>query len=187
MNKVVLWMQSSIDGRTAGPDDEFDWPVVKEELQGSFVEELRNAGMFLYGRRVYNGMAAFWPTADADPDAHRFQAEFARLWRPMPKAVFSRTLTSAEWNTTVVADVQQVKALREQADGDLVLFGGSDVVASFVAHDLIDEYQIFVHPVALGGGSRLFPTFAERLPMSLVSARSYDDAVVSMRYVRDRD
>jgi dihydrofolate reductase len=186
MTKIVLWMQASLDGRAAGPNGEFDWPVVRDELQGHFVDVLRGAGMFLYGRRVYEGMAAYWPTADTDPSSSQLSVAFANVWKPMPKAVFSCTLPSAEWNTTILRDVEDVRRLRESATGDLVLFGGSEVVASFVGRDLIDEFQIFVHPTVLGGGAPLFPGLAQRQGVRLIESRAYDSAVVGLRYARTR-
>jgi dihydrofolate reductase len=68
---------------------------------------LRGAGMFVYGRRVYKMMAAYWPTADEDPGSNRFQVEYSKIWKMMPKLVFSRTLGAADWNTTVVRDIDE--------------------------------------------------------------------------------
>jgi len=104
MRRVSLWMQMSLDGYTEGPNGEFDWPIVNKELHTYFVDELRAMGAFLYGRKVYDGMVAFWPTADTDPSSTALQAEYARVWKPMPKIVFSRTLKHVEWNTTVVGE-----------------------------------------------------------------------------------
>jgi dihydrofolate reductase len=188
MNKVVVWMQVSLDGRTQGPNGEFDWPVVRKELNTYFVDTLRDAGMFLYGRRVYEMMAGFWPIADELPDSTALQAEYARIWKPMPKLVFSRTLDAAELNTTVVRDVDadEIAHYGRSATGDLYLFGGADIVSAFAQRDLIDEYQLFVHPVVLGGGSPVFPALPERRGMSLITARTFDDTVVGLRYARTR-
>jgi dihydrofolate reductase len=84
--------------------------------------------------------------------------EFARIWRDMPKIVFSRTLERAGWNTTVVRDLvpEEVMELKEQPGGDLVL-GGAGLAAAFMRHDLIDEYRLYVHPIVIGQGKPMFP------------------------------
>ena len=186
-NKIVVWMQMSLDGHTEGPHGEFDWPIVEQELHGFIVDTLRGAGMFLYGRRVYEMMAAYWPTADEDPNSNRFQIEYSKIWKAMPKLVFSHTLGEAGWNTTVVRDVG--KGIREHAgttDGDLYLFGGAETVSAFAGRDLIDEYQVFVHPVLLGGGPLLFPRLEQRQSMALRDARTFDGRVAGLRYARAR-
>lgn len=185
-NKVVVWMQMSLDGRTQGPNGEFDWPILGDELHTHFVDTLRDAGTFLYGRRVYEIMAAYWPTADEDPESTHNQAEYSKIWKPMPKLVFSRSLRTTAWNTTVLDEVERVRDHIPAADGDLYLFGGAEVVSEFASRDLIDEYQVFVHPVVLGGGTPLFPELAQRQGMSLVQARTFDDTVAGLRYARAR-
>jgi dihydrofolate reductase len=184
MREVSLWMQMSLDGYTEGPNGEFDWPIVNEELHTYFVDELRAMGAFLYGRRVYEGMVAFWPTADMNPASTPLQAEYARLWKPMPKLVFSKTFDHVEWNTTVVSEniADEVARLKQQPGKDLVLFGGADIASTFMRLGLIDEYRLFVHPVALGGGTPLFPATDERVKLTLVEARMFDAAVVHLRY-----
>jgi dihydrofolate reductase len=83
--------------------------------------------------------------------------EFARIWRDMPKIVFSRTLERADWNATVVRDVvpEEIRELKAQPGGDMAL-GGADLAAAFMRHDLIDEYRLYVHPIVIGRGKPLF-------------------------------
>jgi dihydrofolate reductase len=184
--KIIVWMQSSLDGFTAGPNGEFDWPEVGDEILTHFVTTLRDAGLFVYGRTVFEMMASFWPIADTLPDSTPNQAAYAHIWKPMPKAVVSRTLTSADWNATVVADPARVRELADAADGDSYVFGGSRTVAALAKADLVDEYQIFVHPVVLGGGTPFFPPLSERQVLALVEARTFDGRVAGLRYARVR-
>src|SRR6266568_2560330 len=134
MRKIVFMMSVSLDGFMAGPDGELDWHMVDDEL-----------------------MAAFWPTADEDPASTAPMVEFARIWRDMPKIVFSRTLERAGWNTTVVPEVvpDQIRKLQAEPGGDLAL-GGANLAATFLRHDLIDEYRLYVHPIVLGRGQPMF-------------------------------
>ena len=183
-NKIIVWMQMSLDGRTRGPDGAFDWAFVGGDLHRHFVDTLRDAGAFLYGRRVYEMMASFWPTADEQPGSTPMQADYAKIWRPMPKLVFSRSLATADWNGTVVREIGP--AVRDRLDGDAYLFGGAETVHAFAERDLIDEYQIFVHPILLGGGTPLFPELPARQAMSLVETRTFDDTVAGLRFARAR-
>ncbi|WP_069159739.1 dihydrofolate reductase family protein [Nocardia altamirensis] len=184
MGNVTLWMQMSLDGFAEGPDEGIHWPVVDEELCGSFLDELRSADLFLYGRRTYEIMAAFWPTADADPAISPFYVEFARCWKSTPKLVFSRTLRTAGWNTRVVGTslVEEITALRERSDRNMVLFGGAETASTFMKHHLIDEYRLFVHPLLLGGGVPLFPASVDTSGLQLVDIATFDSAVVQMHY-----
>ncbi len=180
-------MSVSLDGFFEGPGRELDWQMVDEELHGHFNDWLGSAGAFLDGRVTYELMAGYWPTADADPDASPRVAEFAGIWREMPKIVFSRTLERADWNATVVGDVVpgDIAALKAQHGGDLVL-GGADLAATFMRHDLIDEYRIYVQPVLLGRGRPLFRPADIRLSLRLAESRAFGSGVVLLRYERPR-
>jgi dihydrofolate reductase len=190
MRKIVLWMSVSIDGFFEGPDRDISWHLVDEELHSHFNDELRRMGAFLGGRVTYELMAAFWPTADADPDAAAPVREFASIWRDMPKIVYSRTLAHADWNTTIRRDVvvEEIRALMAEPGGDLVV-GGADLAATFRRLDLIDEYRLYVHPVLLGRGNPLFrdPLFRDadaRSSLRLVETRMFGNGVVLLRYDR---
>lgn len=100
---MILSTLISLDGHINGPDGGIDWQVVGPEVHQYFNDQVRTVDTFLYGRRMYEGMAAFWPTADQDPESSPQMVEYAQLARPMPKLVFSNTLEHAGWNTTVVA------------------------------------------------------------------------------------
>ena len=185
MRNLIVMMSISLDGFIEGPNREIDWHHVDDELHDHFNEELAKMGAFLHGRVTYELMASFWPTAGADPASTRPIKEFSKIWREMPKIVYSRTLTHAEWNTTIVRDVvpREVLALKAQPGGDLSL-GGADIVASFMKHDLIDEYRIYVHPVLIGRGKPLFAASDTRTNLRLVEARAFGNGVVLLRHRR---
>jgi dihydrofolate reductase len=187
MGKVVVSMSVSLDGFMEGPHREIDWHHVDEEVHAYFNAHLSGMSAFLDGRVTYELMAEFWPTADQDPDASEAVREFARIWRDMPKIVYSRTLEHAGWNATVVREVvpAEVEALKAGSAGDLAL-GGADLTAAFAAHDLIDEYLVYVNPLLLGSGRRLFREAAHRTPLRLAESREFGNGVVLLRYARDR-
>jgi dihydrofolate reductase len=185
VRKIILMMSVSLDGFMEGPERELDWQMVDDELHRHFNDELAGMGGFLHGRVTYELMAAVWPTADRDPASTRPMAEFAGIWRDMPKIVYSRTLEGAGWNTTVVREVvlEEVLELKARPGGDLVL-GGADLAASFMRHDLIDEYRVYVHPVLIGRGRRLFPESDVRTLLRRAESRSFGNGVVLLRYER---
>ncbi|MGY5029513.1 dihydrofolate reductase family protein [Streptomyces sp. 900116325] len=185
MRKVILMMSVSLDGFIEGPDGDIGWHLVDDELHSHFNDELAAMGGFLSGRVTHELMADFWPTADADPSNAGPLAEFAVIWRDMPKLVFSRALERADWNTTVVRDVvpEEIMALKAQPGGDLAL-GGADLAAAFREHDLIDEYRVYVHPVLIGRGKPLFRPTDAKSDLRLAGTRSFGNGVVLLHHRR---
>ncbi|MFJ2027608.1 dihydrofolate reductase family protein [Streptomyces sp. NPDC087897] len=183
MNRIVTSISLSLDGFFEGPDQDIDWHTVDEELHQHFNDHLRTMGAFVEGRVTYELMEEFWPTADQDPENEGPMAEFAGIWREMPKLVFSRTLESVGPNATLLHEVdpEQVRALCEAASGDLVV-GGAGLLESFRRHDLIDEYRIYVHPLILGRGRSFFPDTEERQRLRLLETRTFGNGVVLLRY-----
>lgn len=187
MRKISLMMSVSLDGHMEGPDRDISWHLVDDELHQHMNDTLKHMGAFLDGRVTHELMAAYWPTADADPDAPAPIVEFSRIWRDMPKIVYSRTLPSgpADWNTTVVSEVvpEEVRALKEQPGGDLGL-GGADLAATFLRLDLVDEIKVYVHPVLIGRGTRMFPETDTHTALRLTETRTFGNGVVLLRYER---
>ncbi|KUJ39749.1 dihydrofolate reductase family protein [Streptomyces sp. NPDC003631] len=185
MRKIVLMMSMSLDGYIEGPDREIDWHLVDDELHQHFNDVLKEMGAFLNGRVTYELMAGFWPTADADPHRSGPMIEYARIWRNMPKVVFSRTLEHADWHTTVVRDVvvDDILALKAQDGGDLAL-GGAALAAEFLRLDLVDEFRVYVHPILVGRGQRLFPDSDALTALRLIDSRRFGNGVVLLHYER---
>jgi dihydrofolate reductase len=185
VRKIILSMSVSLDGFIEGPDRQIDWHRVDDELHNHFNERLGTMGAFLSGRVTHELMAEFWPTADTDPASTKLMVEFARIWRDTPKIVFSRTLRHADWNTTIMreVDVDEITALKSQPGGDLAL-GGADLAATFLRLNLVDEYVVYVHPVLIGRGKPLFPTTDNATSLELTDARTFGNGVVELRYRR---
>jgi len=183
MRKIVYMMSMSLDGFIEGPDRDISWHVVDDELHSHFNEQLRAMGGFLSGRVTHELMAAFWPTADQDPSSTPPMVEFSGIWRDKPKIVYSRTLERAGWNTTVVRDVvpAEVQQLKAEPGGDLAL-GGADLAAAFMAHDLVDGYRVYVHPVLIGRGKPMFQ--GTRASLRLTETRAFGNGVVLLNYER---
>jgi dihydrofolate reductase len=185
MRKIILMMSVSLDGFFEGPNRDLHWHLVDDELHSHFNEQLATMSVFLDGRVTYELMAGYWPTADADPSSSGPMAEFARIWRDMPKIVFSRTLERADWNTTVVRELvpEEIMKLTAEPGGDMVI-GGAGLAAGFMRHDLVDEFRIYVHPVLIGQGRPLFRPSDAKVDLRLVETRRFGNGVVLLRYQR---
>ena len=115
--------------------------------------------MHLYGRRFYELMAAYWPTADDDPAAPAYEVEYARIWKSVPKVVFSKTLERVSWNARLVNGnaLEEVARLKAQPGKDMSI-GGTTLASSLAAAGLIDEYRLYVVSIVLGAGRACFST-----------------------------
>jgi dihydrofolate reductase len=183
MSSLIYSMSVSLDGFVETPSRSLDWVQVDEELHSVFNDEARAMSAFLYGRRMYELMAGYWPTAEADPSATRAMVEFARIWRDKPKVVFSRTLERVDWNSRLVRDDAAAEVARLKAEPGFDMdVGGPTTAAPLIRLGLIDEYRLYVQPVVLGAGTRYFPALEDRIALKLVQTRTFDSGVVYLRY-----
>lgn len=181
MRKLIYGFGVSLDGYIDDRDGNIDWTDPDEELHQFHNDRYRQIEISLHGRRLYELMAEYWPHVPAD--APRIEREFAQLWTHKPKVVFSRTLPEVHWNSTLIRENAVAAVRRLKAAGDGVMeVGGADLAASLIPHGVIDEYQLFLAPVVLGGGTPLFPVLDKRLPLRLVETRHFD-TVVMLRYL----
>jgi len=188
--RIHYSMSSSLDGFAADAAGSLDWVKVTEELHAHFNEESRGVGASLYGRRMYELMAAYWPTADAEPGASPAEVEFARIWRATPKIVFSRTLASVEHNSRLVRDDAVEEVVRLKAQGLDMDVGGPTLAGSLLAAGLVDEVSVYVNPVVLGAGLPFFPALDAPIRLRLLETRGFEGGVVRLRYEvtgRDQD
>jgi dihydrofolate reductase len=179
-------MGVSVDGYFEGPDSDISWHMVDDELHGHMNEQIGAMSALLMGRVNFQLMDSFWPTFDSDPSVTGPMAEFAGIWREMPKIVFSRTLEEVDDPKATIRheiDVEEMTALKAEPGGDMVV-GGADLGAAFRRLDLIDEYRIYVHPVLVGRGRRLFEESDTMTGLRLDGTRTFGNGVVMLRYER---
>ena len=194
MRKIVVSEFVTLDGviqAPGGAEEDTDggfahggWtmPYWHDAIGEYFGEAFSRAGTFLLGRKTWQiHGGAFEPMADGDPNEPGFNA--------MPKYVVSTTLPDASaWrNSTLIKDnvVEQVRALKEQEGGDILIDGSSVLVHTLAAHDLVDEYSLLVYPVSLGSGKKLFPD-GQRVNLRLIESKPFPSGVVLMRYAVER-
>jgi dihydrofolate reductase len=176
-------MGVSLDGFIAGPDGDIGWSAPEPELHRFHNEQARAIGVSLYGRGLYEAMR-YWETAEeANPNAPEHELEFARIWKVMPRIVFSRTLEQVEGGAELASSdvAETVARLKDTASGDIAV-GGAGLAASLMTLRLIDEYRPFVYPVVLGAGTPFFPSLSERIKLRLAETRTFPSGVVYLRY-----
>lgn len=179
MRKVVMWNLVSLDGFFQGASQwDLSWhqDVWGDELEQFSVEQARSADMLLFGRRTYEGMAAYW--ADAE-------GEIADFMNGVHKLVFSRTLHTVTWRNSALATQppqEEVARLKAQPGKDILVFGSAELSAALMHHGMIDEYRLGVVPIVLGGGAPLFKPRPEPMRMSLIEARPLSTGCVILTY-----
>jgi dihydrofolate reductase len=183
MGKLIYLMNVSLDGYVETPERNLDWTHVDEELHSWFNDQSRAADVFIYGRRLYDVMASYWPTAESDPAATPAMLDFARIWIPKPKVVFSSTLDAVGWNSRLTrGDVgDELERLRAEFDGDIEV-GGPTLASAFIRRGLVDEYRLVVHPVVLGAGTPYFPTLDSPIRLRTSETHTFASGAMYLRY-----
>jgi dihydrofolate reductase len=182
MRKLIFSMTVSLDGFIADPKGSIDWGAPDEELHRFHNDQTRELGAHLLGRRLYETMV-YWEAADDEPGS--VGDEFARIWRDLPKIVFSSTLEEVEGNTRLATRglAEEVATLKEEPGKDIGI-GGAGLASEAMKLDLIDEYRLFIGPVVLGGGTPYFPPLDKRIELELVETRTFGSRLVYVRYGR---
>lgn len=184
MRRIVVIEYLSLDGVIQAPGDAGEDPEgfshggwtrpFFDDHRRYIPDAFRAAGGFLFGRITYEIFARYWPTVTAEDD------DIARALNTLPKYVASTTLTDPGWQpTTVLGDVaEEVSTLKHLPGKDIVVVGSADLAQTLMRHHLVDEYQLWIHPVVLGSGKRLFRGSAAPAPMRLVDTRTTAQGVV---------
>jgi dihydrofolate reductase len=183
MRSVTYSLGVSLDGYIVGPDGNFDWTVPDEEVFRFVTDEIRQVGIHLLGRRLYETML-YWETADQNPSLDDSELEWAAIWKPLPKVVFSTTLRAVQGNARLASGglAEEIERLRaEPAQGDIAI-GGATLAAEAAALGLIDEYRARVYPVLVGGGISFFPQHERRVDLELIETRTFSSGVVYLRH-----
>jgi dihydrofolate reductase len=185
MRKLIYSMGVSLDGFIAGPSGEIDWSAPGDVLHRFHNEQTREIGVHLLGRGLYEVMTVWDPLDEEAPWVGEPELEFARIWKELPKIVFSKTLERVSGNARLAREVipEEIAELKAQPGKDLAV-GGAGLAATFATLGLIDEYRLFVSPVVLGGGTPFFPALQERVNLELVETRTFGSRVIYVRYRR---
>lgn len=181
MRKLIMWNVITLDGYFEGDqkwDLSFHNIIWGKELEEMSIEQLHLADYLVFGRVTYEGMAAHWTTETG---------EIADLMNEIPKIVFSRTMESADWNSTTLVKENasaEMQKLKKQGGKDIYVSGSADLSQTFIADNLFDEYRIGVAPVILGSGKPLFQQHHASISLSLVSSQQLQTGGVVLKYIR---
>ena len=189
MGKIVISENVSLDGVIEDPAGEEGFrlggwvgQVKDREAVGKVVlDEALVAEALLFGRRSYEFFAARWPSRGG---------ELADRLNSLPKYVVSSTLEDPDWNNSSVLNgdvVNEVSKLKQELDGEIVVYGSIQLVRTLMEHDLVDELRLKIYPVVLGAGGRLFGETSDKRPMRLVSTRTVGGDIAFLTYERVRD
>ena len=183
MHRVTVSMSASLDGYIAGPDGSLDWAPPDAELFRFIIAAERNVGVQLMGRKLYETML-YWETADQDLPLDAAMLEWAAIWKPLPKVVFSTTLSAVQGNAQLATGglADEIERLRAEPGEGEIAIGGATLAAEAAAAGLIDEYWVRVCPVLLGGGIPYFPRHENRVGLELIGTRTFPSGIVSLRY-----
>ena len=183
MAKLIYSMLISLDGYTEDEHGRFGWGAPEDEEVHSYINELASPfGTYLYGRRMYETMV-YWETAHTVRNQPLFVLDFARLWQAAEKIVYSTTLAEPRSTRTRIErefDPDAVRRLKSDAERDITV-DGPQLAAQAIRAGLVDEFQMIVCPVVVGGGKRFFPD-GVRLNLALVEERRFRKGVIALRY-----
>lgn len=175
MRKINAWLYVTLDGVIEAPEK---WVIADDDMFGAMEADYAQADALLLGRRTYETFAASWPERGSEVP----NADWMNNTR---KFVASRTLKSAEWNnsTVIEGDVAEAVARLKQEDGKNIMVNGSGaLVRTLIGNQLLDELRLFVHPVVVGPGRRLFDDESDPVEFALVDSHPYNNGVISLTY-----
>jgi dihydrofolate reductase len=177
MRKIAAHLEMSLDGVVDSPE-RWAHAYFSPEMLEAAQEGMRDTDTVLFGRRTYEEFAAVWPHQDSDTDP------FARFLNETPKLVASNTLKSLEWGPAelISGDIAQAVAdLKQKPGGDVIILGSSTLVGSMLEAGLLDVLELFIVPILIGGGKRLFEG-PDQIPLKLMESRPFDNGVLAARY-----
>ena len=183
MRDVVYTASISVDGYLGAEDGDDAWVVPDPELHKHFNDLEGSFDVDLYGRRMYELMAGFWPTADERPDAPDYVVEYARIWRAMPKVVFSRSLRHVDWNSRLFGgDALEEVARLKREPGKSMGIGGTALATSLAQNGLIDEFRFYVMPTIVGSGTSIFHALGRHIDLTTLEIHKFSAGAVLLRY-----
>jgi dihydrofolate reductase len=187
MRKLKLQIQVTVDGFMAGPNGELDWMTWDwdDDLK-KYVSGLTNTiDCILLGRKMAEGFVPYWGKVAANPVDPSYA--FGKKMNDTPRVVFTKTLKESGWNNVVVANgdlAEEITKLKNQTGKDIIVYGGSTFVSSLIKAGLIDEYNLFVNPVAIGNGMTMFRSLEEKLTLKLENSVAFSCGIVLLKYVK---
>jgi dihydrofolate reductase len=190
MRKLVLFMHTSLDGFVAGPNGEMDWIIVDEEMFDYAGKRTNESDTALYGRKTYEMMENYWPTAAEQPGATKHDIEHSAWYNKVSKVILSRTMKGENLpDKKIISDnvSTEITQLKKAPGKDILIFGSPSASHSLMAANLIDDYWLFINPILLGQGIPLFKNIKDRTKLKLVKTIPFTRGVVCLHYQKIPD
>ena len=187
MGKLTLFMHVSLDGFASGINGQMDWIHVDDEIFDYGAERIYATDTALYGRKTYQLMESYWPTAADQPDATKHDIEHSKWYKHVKKVVLSETMKEEDLiNTQVISKnlVDEVNKLKQSTEKEILLFGSPTAGHSLMARNLIDDYWLNINPVLLGNGIPVFKDIRTKTGLSLITSKVFSSGVVCLHYTR---
>lgn len=178
-------MHLSLDGFVAGPNGEMDWITVDENLFDYAGTRTNESDTALYGRVTYELMESYWPTAADQPNATRHDIEHSQWYNKVKKVIVSKTMKDVKLpNTTIISDdlSENIRSLKQETGKDIIQFGSPSVAHALMANNLIDDYWLFINPIVLGKGIKMFDTLSNPITLRLLTCKHFPSGVVCLHY-----
>ena len=184
MRKVVYATSLSLDGYIEAAAGDPSWVFPDEELHRHFNDLEQEIDIHLYGRRMYELMVAYWPTADQNPSAPPYEVDYTRIWKAVAKVVFSKTIEAVDWNSRLVREDprEEVAKLKAQP-GKNMSVGGLSLASTLATAGLINEYRFYYVPILLGSGKTSFTELGKRVRLRPIETRKFQSGTVLLRCV----
>jgi dihydrofolate reductase len=187
MRKLIVSLNITLDGFVAAEDESLNWHsrYWTDEIAETTTELLSRADTILLGKNTYQAMAAYWPFQAKCMDFPRTDIAYADMMNNYQKVVLSSTMTTVWWNNSLLLKgnlKQAIESLKKQGGRDILTYGSISVVKKLVAVNLVDEYQLWVHPVILGNGKPLFERLKKNIFLKLVSQKVFSSGVMLIVY-----
>ena len=183
MPRLSVFNNISLDGYFTDSNSDMSWAHqnADEEWNKFTAENAGGGGVLLFGRKTYDLMVSFWPTKQA----YEMMPAVAEGMNNLPKVVFSRTMDKATWNNTKLVKgniAEEVSRMKSEPGDDMVIMGSGSIVTQLTQEKLIDQYQLVVHPLVLGGGRTLFEGVKEKLRLKQSGSRTFKNGNVLLTY-----
>jgi dihydrofolate reductase len=185
MRRLALFMHVSLDGFVAGPNGEMDWIKVDDQMFEYAGQRTNESDTALYGRVTYQMMEGYWPTAADQPNATKHDIEHSTWYNKVDKVILSKTMEGQQLPNTIIIsnDIEhRVKALKQQAGKEIIIFGSPSASHTLMQYGLIDEFWLFVNPILLGQGIPLFKNIQQTTELKLVTTATFESGVVCLHY-----
>lgn len=185
MRTLVSFMHVSLDGFVAGPNGEMDWIKVDDEIFDYVGNRTDGSDTALYGRVTWEMMEGYWPTAADKPNASKHDIQHSAWYNKVDKVVLSKSMKGQQLpNTIIISDdiEHRVKALKQQAGKEIIIFGSPRATHTLIQYGLVDEFWLFINPVLIGNGIPMFKNVPGVTQLKLMQSKQFGCGVVCLQY-----